>query len=37
MSGGADVQVEKALRSFRGPDGEVVEVLRGVSLHVAAG
>ena len=37
MSGGADVQVEKALRSFRGPDGEAVEVLRGVSLHVAAG
>ena len=37
MSGGADVRVEKVTRAFGFPGGAAVEVLRGVSLHVAAG
>lgn len=37
MSDGADVRLEGVTRTFRGPGGEPVEVLRGVGLHVAAG
>ncbi|MEI7902895.1 MAG: ABC transporter ATP-binding protein [bacterium] len=37
MSAGADVRVEGVVRTFRVPGGVPVEVLRGVSLHVAAG
>lgn len=37
MSAGADVRVEGLVRTFRVPGGVPVEVLRGVSLHVAAG
>lgn len=37
MSGGADVRVDQVFRSFRMPEAPPVEVLRGVSLHVAAG
>lgn len=37
MSEGADVRLEGVTRTFRGPGGEPVEVLRGVDLHVSAG
>ena len=37
MSGGADVQVMNVTRTFTVPGGVPTEVLRGVSLHVAAG
>lgn len=37
MSGGADVRVDNAVRTFAMPGGVPVEVLRGVTLHVAAG
>ena len=37
MSDGADVRLEGVVRSFQGPGGMPVEVLRGVNLHVAAG
>lgn len=38
MSGGADVAVENAVRAFAAPGGGApVEVLRGVTLRVAAG
>lgn len=37
MNGGADVQLENVVRTFEVPEGVPVEVLRGVSLHVAAG
>lgn len=37
MSAGADVRVEGVVRTFCSADGVPVEVLRGVSLHVAAG
>ena len=37
MSNGADVRVEGVVRTFGVPGGVPVEVLRGISLHVAAG
>ena len=37
MSAGADVRVDGVVRTFRVPGGVPVEVLRGVSLQVAAG
>ena len=37
MSGGADVRIENVTRTFTVPGGVPAEVLRGVSLHVAAG
>ena len=37
MSAGADVSVDCVARTFRIPGGVPVEVLRGVTLHVAAG
>lgn len=37
MSGGADVVVDNVCRTFSVSGGVPVEVLRGVSLHVAAG
>ncbi len=37
MNGGADVWVDGVVRTFAMPGGVPVEVLRGVSLHVAAG
>ena len=37
MSGGAEVRIENVMRTFTVPGGVPVEVLRGVSLHVAAG
>ena len=37
MSGVADVRIENVMRTFTVPGGVPVEVLRGVSLHVAAG
>jgi lipoprotein-releasing system ATP-binding protein len=37
MSGGADVRVTEAVRTFAMPGGVPVEVLRGLTLHVAAG
>ena len=37
MSGGAEVVVEKVFRTFNAPGGVPVEVLRGVSLRLAAG
>ena len=37
MSGGADVRVTNAVRTFAMSGGAPVEVLRGLSLLVAAG
>ena len=37
MSGGADVRVTEVVRTFTMPGGVPVEVLRGLSLQVAAG
>lgn len=37
MSAGADVRVDGVVRTFHSSGGVPVEVLRGVSLHVAAG
>ena len=37
MKGGADVVLENVVRTFAMPGSQPVEVLRGVTLHVAAG